>query len=324
MLQAAKQATPARALPFVIELDGANRPDGRESLLRLFREDERLDPCLYQHGAILFRGFQVGEAEVFGQVMADLKRETLDYVDGNSPRTKVGAGVYTSTEYPASYFISLHNELSYSGSWPRRLFFCCVQAPPEGGETPLVDSRGLLKALPAPLLERFRSRGVRYVRHMHGGKGFGPSWQKTFQTEARSDIEHYARASGMTLEWLAEGAVRLSSVRPATALHPLTGEEVWFNQADQFHPSTHPRAIYESMLVLYQGREELFPQNAFFGDGGKIPIEDLAAIRETTRAQMTRFPWRPGDFLMVDNMLVAHGRMPFKGDRKVLVAMTGQ
>ena len=36
---------------------------------------------------------------------------------------------------------------------------------------------------------------------------------------------------------------------------------------------------------------------------------------------MVRFPLRKGDLLMLDNMLVAHGRMPFTGARKVAVAM---
>ena len=33
------------------------------------------------------------------------------------------------------------------------------------------------------------------------------------------------------------------------------------------------------------------------------------------------FAWRRGDVLMLDNMLVAHGRATFKGDRRVVVAM---
>ena len=35
----------------------------------------------------------------------------LAYVHGNSPRTKVGRHVYTSTEYPQEYTISMHNEM---------------------------------------------------------------------------------------------------------------------------------------------------------------------------------------------------------------------
>jgi len=33
------------------------------------------------------------------------------------------------------------------------------------------------------------------------------------------------------------------------------------------------------------------------------------------------FPWRQGDILMLDNMLVAHARNPFEGARKIVVAM---
>jgi alpha-ketoglutarate-dependent taurine dioxygenase len=33
------------------------------------------------------------------------------------------------------------------------------------------------------------------------------------------------------------------------------------------------------------------------------------------------FPWREGDVLMNDNMLVAHARNPYQGERKIVVAM---
>jgi alpha-ketoglutarate-dependent taurine dioxygenase len=32
-------------------------------------------------------------------------------------------------------------------------------------------------------------------------------------------------------------------------------------------------------------------------------------------------PWQAGDILVVDNMLACHGRMPFSGPRKILLAM---
>jgi alpha-ketoglutarate-dependent taurine dioxygenase len=32
--------------------------------------------------------------------------------------------------------------------------------------------------------------------------------------------------------------------------------------------------------------------------------------------------WNAGDLLLIDNVLVGHGRRPFVGDRRVLVAMS--
>jgi alpha-ketoglutarate-dependent taurine dioxygenase len=298
---------------------------GTEAFLDFWAaERTRVEGPFRRQGALLFRGFGIDSQEAFEQVMAHLQTRLLTYVDGNSPRTKLGRGVYTSTEYPPEYFISLHNELSYSARWPGRLFFCCVTPPNEGGETALTDSRALLLALPEPLVDEFRRKQVRYIRNLHGGKGFGPSWQKTFETPERSVVEEYARESGLDLDWLTDGTARLTNVRPATARHPLTGEELWFNQADQFHPSTHPEPVYRSMIALYKGREHQLPQNATFGDGGAIPLAHLNAIRETTRARLALFQWQKGDLLMVDNMLMAHGRMPFKGPRKILVSMTAE
>jgi len=36
------------------------------------------------------------------------------------------------------------------------------------------------------------------------------------------------------------------------------------------------------------------------------------------------FPWETHDVLLLDNMLVCHGRKPYKGERTILVAMGDQ
>jgi alpha-ketoglutarate-dependent taurine dioxygenase len=63
------------------------------------------------------------------------------------------------------------------------------------------------------------------------------------------------------------------------------------------------------------------PYNTYYGDGSPIEDEVVDEIREAYRQETVAFPWQAGDVLMMDNMLVAHGRNPFSGTRKILVAM---
>jgi hypothetical protein len=309
-------------LPLIVQWasDGGS---GSEALQHYYQESRDLiEQVLLERGAILFRGFGIDQQEVFQRTVGSLPGQMLNYVDGNSPRKKLASGVYTSTEYPPELFISMHNELSYSEKWPSRLFFCCVTAPQEGGETPLADSRSILRSLGPRLAGEFAEKGVRYIRNLHGGRGYGPSWQATFETQDPAMVESLCNEGKTHFEWRPDGGIRLWNVRPGVAPHPRTGEMVWFNQADQFHPSTHPAQIYQALLTLYKGREDQFPQNATFGDGTPIGVELLAEVRSTIQKEIRSFAWQQGDLLMVDNMLVCHGRNPFKGARKILVSMT--
>jgi len=313
-----------RPLPSILTANDVTENGMYEDLVHFWHKQRHsLDALLHKDGAVLFRGFNVVGQVMFEDMISSMGLKSLDYVDGNSPRKKLASGVYTSTEYPAQYFISLHNELSYCAEWPARLFFCCERPAEQGGQTPLVDSRALLQALPKEIVDEFRAKQVKYVRNLHGGRGVGPSWQDTFETHDPEVVENYAGISGNIVEWQPDQSLRFWCTRPATAVHPTTGEEVWFNQAEQFHPSTLPKAVYESMTEIFAGHTEKLPQNAYFGDGTEIPLPYFQTIRSVTDNLRTSFDWQRGDLLMVDNMLVAHGRMPFKGERRILVSMTG-
>ena len=67
-----------------------------------------------------------------------------------------------------------------------------------------------------------------------------------------------------------------------------------------------------------------------FGDGvpsgrdhpfSTIQDETLSIVRTVLEKHKISFPWQAGDVVMLDNMLTAHARAPFKGPRKVIVAM---
>ena len=75
-------------------------------------------------------------------------------------------------------------------------------------------------------------------------------------------------------------------------------------------------------MELYEGRPEEMPTYASFGDGSSIPETMLDAVRAGFSSLTVAFPWQQGDLLIIDNRLCAHGRAPFQGPRKVLVAMS--
>lgn len=312
-----------RTLPFVVQYESNNGPGEQAQLVSWYKENEAfVDEQFLKHGAILFRGFNINTPSAFARLTRSIAPGLLDCLDDNGPRTKITSGIYTSTEYPPAYQLSMHSEYAYSHKFPARLFFCCVLEPGKGGETPVADNRKILSQLDPNVVEEFTRKKIKYVRNLHGGNGFGLSWQAAFQTTDKTAVEQYCREMLIDYEWKPDGGLKLQNTFVCSITHPRTGEQVWFNQAPQFHPSDYPTDIFESLSESYRGREEEMPQTAFFGDDTAIDVSSLKHIRETMFKQATVFPWREGDVMMLDNILVCHGRMPFSGQRKILLAMT--
>jgi hypothetical protein len=47
----------------------------------------------------------------------------------------------------------------------------------------------------------------------------------------------------------------------------------------------------------------------------------MDSLREAYLAEKVVFPWQRGDVLMLDNMLTAHAREPYRGERRILTGM---
>ena len=281
------------------------------------REMPRLEPALLRAGALLFRDFPLREPEDFRRAVAAMAPQLRGYAGGTSPRSRVAEGIYTSTEYPKQLEIPLHNEMSYSVRWPGRLYFFCATEPQVGGETPLADSRCILQEMPASIVEEFDRRELLYVRNLAPANARYNAWSKAFETDDRAQVEAHCREMDIGCEWQPGGGLRIHERRPPTRVHPLTGERVWFNQVHLFHASNTPMASNVDARI-----EAGLPMAAYYGDGGRIENATLPRVREVLRAQRRAFRWCQGDLLVVDNRLAAHGRLPFDGPRRILVAMS--
>lgn len=303
-------------LPLVIEAGAAT------SDLAVWADEQRteLRSLLSIHGAILFTGFRVDTPTAFGEAFSVMAGKPLDYVEQSSARRELQDGIYTSTEYPQQREIFLHSEQSYNLTFPGLIAFCCLETATAGGQTPLADARRVLRRIAPHIKDRFLGDGYLYVRNF-GGPLRMP-WRQAFRVEHASQLAQYCAANDISIEWPdkpGEQLVRTRQRRSVIARHPISGELVWFNHLTFFHRSTLDADLRE--LLLQVCGADALPHGTYHADGSEIDDDLVAELRAAYVHEERVFEWRAGDVLLLDNLLVAHGRKSFEGSRRVIVAM---
>ncbi|MGL4623010.1 MAG: amino acid adenylation domain-containing protein [Chroococcidiopsis sp.] len=299
-------------LPLVIQ------PIGNDSDLAGWASNNRefLETKLLQHGAILFRDFKIDSVLEFEKV-ANAICPDLFANYGDLPRAGNSEKVYSSTPYPSDRAILFHNESSHLHQYPLKIWFFCVQPAQQGGETPIVNCHQVYQLLDPKLRSRLEQKQLMYVRNYI--EGLDVSWQDFFHTIDKTVVEQYCRRSGIDCQWLPGNGLRTRKVRPAISHHPKLGKPLFFNQVQLHHISCLESDVRASLLSTLG--EENLPRNVYYGDGSPIDDSVMAEIGAAYQQAQVSFPWQQGDILMLDNMLTAHGRNPYQGSRKIVVAM---
>lgn len=321
-------------LPLVIEPTNKNMK--LQDLLELIKgENKYFKQNMLTHGGLLFRGFPINHENDFTALMKSLGLgEFMDYIGGDSPRTKVSEGVYTSTEAPPSIKIPLHNELSFVKNYPRHICFYCVQPSITGGETILGDSRKIYQAIDKDVMKRFVEKNLKYVsayyyksqlmEMLNKLQRSHKSWLQVFETENKKEVERMCRENDFELKWNKHDWLQIAQTRPAVIAHPETRENVWFNQVHLY--DFNPRLLgwwrYVGAKIFYC-RKYTRLHDVFFADNTRIPRDDLYHIMDTLDANTVAFPWKKGDVVVLDNILSMHGRSTFSGRRRILTSMCG-
>lgn len=302
---------------------------------------------LIEHGALLFRGYQVLTPEDFEAVALALEPGLQNNYAGTSPRNSRTKFVHSASELPGHYPITQHCEMSFLPSAPRFLFFHCFVEPSDGGETPVCDFRKVYAQLDPDIRAEFEAKGIRLIRNYSGPNSKASKdrfqlkrWDELFKTTDREKIAEECRKNELTATWLDDDRLRLVNERPAMQRHPDTGEMVWFNHLQVFHREaaaieyehifnrrkdffSFRYMVMINIITLFKRmfkKSEDEAMHMVFADGSEIPKHYVEHVEQVIWNNLKANKWKRGDVLMIDNFSTSHGRLPYRGPRDILVA----
>ena len=303
--------TPNQTLPLTVK---GNPEINIEQIIK--ENKEEIGSKLRKYGAIIFKGFGVNATSQFEKV-ADLLCDNLYTNYGDLPSISGSKKVYGATPYPPGKTIYFHNEGSHTPTFPSKQLFLCVKPAPEGGGLCIVDGRVVLRKLPKELVQEFTQKKLMYYRNFI--PFFDVKWQDFFGTADKNELESICKNESLEFKWKKGDVFSTCRKAPAIIKHPLTNEPTWFNQIQLHHPGMMDDEVYKVFRTSYE--EIDFPRYVCFGDGSVIPQETLSIISDVLKQQSTTVQAKEGDITYLDNLLVAHCRLPYRGDREVRVAL---
>jgi alpha-ketoglutarate-dependent taurine dioxygenase len=185
---------------------------------------QRLRTDVYNHGAVLLRGFKVRSAQDFEEVLASIQgfrpmkgyfmsEQGRDPVKGTTSVFETNALIKTGGEFR---FGKVHSENYYSLDVPHFQCFCCLRKPWLGGETGLfhvANAYGELRERFAPKVER---------------EHFVPNVFPTSSVAARyglpeSDVERFLEENNIETAEL-NGRKVVVNFKPSVFRHHYTGK----------------------------------------------------------------------------------------------------
>src|SRR5262249_31346334 len=208
------------------------------------------------------------------------------YREKATPRSDFGDDVFSSTNFPPTHEIRLHNENSYTLDFPGLLLFGCLVAAATGGATTVADAREVLAPLPVARVDRFRAQGWELRRSYR--EHVSLSWRAAFATNDPAQVEKYCADNAIAARWIGADGLVTSQRRSATVHHPRTGDEVWFNHLAFWSEHTLDPETREVLLDSY-GPDGL-PFHTRHGDGTPVDADDIAAVNAAYDAARPAMP----------------------------------
>lgn len=283
-----------------------------------------LNGLVDRHGAVLFRGVEGGLA-AFKAFSSRCAQEFSDYRGGGlrfGPLDREAIGgdrtVLTVTGAGQAFAIPLHGEMQYLPEPPELLWFYCDRPPVDGGQTTYASAAAVERALGDETRAFFASNRILYRRVLSVA-----DWPKTFLTDDLEEARRFCARQRLALAVRESGAVDVSFVTDAIRTDADGGRHFINNILFVQRGEDAFLSGYARQALGVDVEEWPFVVRTEAGD--PIPraiIDDIARASE----RVTRdIDWQKGDFLVLDNRRVLHGRRECgAGERRILVRMSNR
>lgn len=286
----------------VYELDGESEQSIVE--LGMFARD-LIDETLPETGSILFRNLhkRIANATDFIEFWKGVKSldggkksqwKDMDYQPAFYNRERLGGVVDLATRIAGDTLLRLHNEVAYNPIVPSKFCIYCFQDGKTGGENMLGRNADITKKIPddvKPFIEAHG--GILYRRFYYDDwqseEKHGLSWQgKTGESTREGAIQYFVDRGWKEedISFDEEGAMTINFVHPGYRQDEETGEDIWYNIQ---HHRAEPMA-----------------------DGTWMPRDMLTGIELAAWKSAYALRLQIGDWMVLDNLNMLHGRFPFE------------
>eukprot|EP01084_Bolivina_argentea_P075196 136338_1 len=251
----------------------------------------------------------------------------VNYKLGTDDRSEFRNSLLNVSMTSNSLYIPPHNELLYTDQFPRILAFICVKPPKIAGQTPLTNSVSVWNDMNENLKQKFTNLGIRYVQNLVSVSAEHnkdkKTWNQLFNTNDKSKVEHLCNdVYGHEFEWKLDAMdnteiLRIMYTKPAIVEYD-NGIISFANSITGLHGQYFDTGYND----YYKGIDLIDrPTHSQWGNGKEFNGAEMIAIRELFDENTIMFDWEEGDILIIDNLMWAHSRMPFEGDRLIFAMM---
>eukprot|EP01039_Chlorochromonas_danica_P004383 gene4383-4804_t len=297
-----------------------------------------LRSAIARYGGILCRGFPSLSPSQLDVLAVDWsgRSEPLLYLD-SEPRARVaGTNLVSSLATQPQTVLPLH--LERSAKW------LLYQVDRAAGMAWLADFPAAVANLSATTetMNVFQERGLLFTRRLrslsHSNSlldvfAISRGWQDIFGSENKMDVhDRVTREEGLSSAWDGDDLVLSEishSLEATTRLGLLHGESALAALAYNAQLQEDPRALipYFHANILLQLQEWRRAKKAvdvvYADDQSQVDLQHALSLREALSSLSWAFNWEDGDFLILDNLRLAHGHLPrIDGNNKTVVGQT--